>query len=123
MQKTRKELKSEYRELRTPAGVFQIRNLVNGMLFIGTAQNIPGILNSNKFQLSSGKHPNDRLQADWNTFGASAFAFESLDELSASDNQHQNIRTELAELQDMWLEKLQPYGERGYNEEPKRKTA
>jgi hypothetical protein len=123
VQKTRKELKAEYKESTTPAGVFQIRNLINGKIFIGTAQNIPGILNSNKFQLTCGKHPNGRLQADWNTLGASAFAFESLDELSISDNQHQNIRTELAELQDMWLEKLQPYDGRGYNEEPKRKTA
>jgi len=116
-------MKSEYKTAKTPAGVFQIRNLVNGKLFIGTAQNVPGILNSNKFQLTSGKHPNNRLQADWNNLGPSAFAFEFLDELNVTDNSQHDIRTELAELQDMWLEKLKPYGERGYNEEPRRRTA
>lgn len=119
MQKTRKELKSEYKTLKTPSGVFQVRNLVNGKIFLGTAQNIPGILNSNKFQLTAGKHPNSRLQTDWNALGASAFAFEALDKLTVSDNPHQDIRAELAELEGMWLEKLKPYGERGYNDEPK----
>ena len=123
MQKTRKELKAEYKTSKTSAGVFQIRNLINGKIFIGTAQNIPGILNSNKFQLTAGKHPNARLQADWKAFGESAFVFEPVDELTVPDNPHRDIRMELAELQDMWLEKLKPFGERGYNEAPKGRTA
>ena len=123
MQKTRKELKAEYKTSKTSAGVFQIRNLINSKIFIGTAQNIPGILNSNKFQLTAGKHPNACLQADWKAFGESAFVFESVDELTVFDNPRQDIRIELAKLQDMWFEKLKPFGERGYNEAPKGRTA
>lgn len=119
MHKTRKEIKSNYKASKPPAGVFQIRNIVNGKIFIGTAQNIPGILNSNRFQLMSGTHPNSLLQAEWNSFGGSAFTFESLDELSISDIPRQNIRSDLAELQELWLDKLRPYGKRGYNEETK----
>ena len=116
MQKTRRDLISEYKSAGTPAGVFQIRNLVNGKIFIGTAQNIPGILNSNRFQLKTGSHPNKVLQADWKAFGEDAFAFGSLDELKAAEDGPTNLRADLALLEQMWLEKLEPYGDRGYHE-------
>jgi hypothetical protein len=119
MQKTRKELIAEYKSAKTPSGLFQIRNLSNGKIFIGTAQNIPGILNSNRFQLNAGSHPNKRLQAEWRQYGADSFAFEVLDELSTIEDPHIDIKVELSELESLWLEKLKPYGERGYNEEPK----
>ena len=120
MEAFRKELKSKYKAAGTPAGVFQIRNLVNGKVFLGTAQNLPGILNSNRFQLTSGSHPNASLQAEWKQFGPSAFAFETLDELKPSEDGRVNIRTELSELENLWLEKLKPYEEQGYHERPKR---
>lgn len=119
MQKTRKEIKSEYKEAGTPAGVFQIRNLVNGKIFIGKAQNIPAILNSNKFQLRMGSHRNKGLQTDWNEFGEAAFAFETLDELTGREEGRLNSEDELQQLLELWLEKLQPYGERGYHKQSK----
>ena len=119
MHKTRKEIKSEYREAGTPAGVFRIRNLVNGKMFIGKAQNIPAILNSNNFQLRMGSHRNTNLQADWNEFGEAAFAFEPLDTLTAREEGRLTSEDELQQLLELWLEKLQPYGERGYHRQGK----
>jgi hypothetical protein len=114
--KTKKEMKSGYKSARTPSGVFQVRNVVNGKIFIGSAQNIPGILNSNRFQLNCGNHPSPSLQAEWKEFGAESFVFESLDELKVSEDNLASIRSELSLLERLWLEKLEPYGVRGYNE-------
>jgi len=44
-----------------------------------------------------------------------SFAFEVLDELSATEGAGHDYRSELAFLEELWLERLQPYGERGYN--------
>jgi hypothetical protein len=111
----RKELIEEYKLTHTPMGIYQIRNLANGKVFVGAALNLPGILNSNKIQLRSGGHPNKNLQAEWNEFGGESFAFEVLDELSATEGAGYDYRQDLAFLEELWLEKLQPYGERGYN--------
>jgi hypothetical protein len=116
VQRTKKEIKADYKSARAPSGVFQVRNLVNGRIFIGSAQNIPGILNSNRFQLDAGTHPCRALQSEWKALGSGSFVFETLDELTISDENPGDIRSELALLERLWLEKLEPYGARGYNE-------
>jgi hypothetical protein len=119
MNSEQKAQKKEYQQGHTPMGVFQIRNLVNDKVFVGTSLNLPGIINRHKFALGMGSHQNKALQADWHEFGEDKFAFEILDELTlVSDPQH-DYREDLAFLEEMWLEKLQPYGERGYNEKKK----
>ncbi|MBO0726090.1 MAG: GIY-YIG nuclease family protein, partial [Blastocatellia bacterium] len=52
-----------------------------------------------------------------NEFGAEGFAFEILDELTPKDGR--DYREELAFLEELWLEKSLPYGDRGYNEKKK----
>jgi len=119
MKSEKKALKKEYQQGHTPMGVFQIRNTVNEKVFVGSSLNLPGIINRHKFGLQMGNHRNQALQAEWNEFGAEKFAFEILDELTpVSDPQH-DYREDLAQLEDLWMEKLQPYGERGYNEPKK----
>ncbi len=121
MNSEQKTLKKEYQQGHTPMGVFQIRNMVNEKMFVGAALNLPGIFNRHKVELKTGSHKNKKLQAEWNEFGADKFAFEILDELTpVSDPQH-DYREDLVHLEDLWLEKLQPYGEQGYNE-PKKTT-
>lgn len=39
--KSKKELKSVYKEMKFPMGVFQIKNKVNGKIFIEGSLNIP----------------------------------------------------------------------------------
>jgi hypothetical protein len=80
-----------------------------------SAINLPGIMNSLRFQLRSGGHPNRRLQADWSAAGADAFVFEVLDELAPPDDPGRDARADLHALEELWLDKLQPYGDRGYN--------
>jgi hypothetical protein len=113
----KKELKKEYLLNHRPMGVFQIRNIVNDKVLIGASLDLPGILNRNKFQLKMGNHPNGALQAEWNEFGAESFAFEILDEITPKEGR--DLREELAFLEELWLEKSQPYGDHGYNEKKK----
>ena len=110
----KKDLKREYLETKIPMGVYQIRNLTNEKVFVGSSLNLSGIFNRYKFALVAGNHPNKALQTDWNALGADKFAFEVLEELEARAGL--DDKAELAVLEDLWLEKLEPYGERGYNE-------
>ncbi|MFN8007724.1 MAG: GIY-YIG nuclease family protein [Terriglobia bacterium] len=119
MSNRNKELKEQYKSTHTPMGIFQIRNLANNKLFIAAALNLPGILTSNKLQLKAGSHPNKKLQSEWNEYGSESFAFEVVDELAATQGAGYDYRTDLAYLEGLWMEKLEPYGERGYNEKEK----
>ncbi|HUN65071.1 MAG TPA: GIY-YIG nuclease family protein [Bacteroidota bacterium] len=113
--KTKQELKREYRERKKPAGIFQIRNLVNGKVLLGSSLNLEGPLNSHKFMLTIGRHRNELLQQEWNRFGPNSFVFEILEEVRIKDDPNFNLSDELTLLEEIWLEKVQPFGERGYN--------
>jgi len=117
MSDKKKELKREYKLNHRPMGVYQIRNIVNEKVLIGSSLNLPGIFNRHKSQLKMGNHPNRALQAEWNEFGDESFAFEILDELTPKEGR--DHREELTFLEELWLENSQPYGDRGYNEKKK----
>jgi group I intron endonuclease len=113
--KTRQELKREYRERKKPAGVFQIRNTMNGKILLGSSLNLEGPLNSHRFMLQIGRHRNAELQRDWHKYGADRFAFEILEVVNVSEDPGFDVGDELTLLEHLWIEKLQPFGERGYN--------
>src|SRR5215470_794012 len=108
-----KELKKQYKLIHTPMGIYRIRNLTNDKVLVGAALNLPGIITSKTLQLRSGRHPNQKLQAEWNQFGSESFVFEVLDEMTATNGAGYDYRADLLALEDLWLEKLQPYDERG----------
>lgn len=117
--KTKSELKRDYKERKTPAGVFQIKNTVNGKIFLCSSLNLDGSLNRNRFTLQYGGHKNETLMKEWKEHGQEAFLFEILEVVKETDDPHFNVRDELALLEEIWLEKLQPFGERGYNKDHK----
>ena len=113
--KSRRELNREYVERVKPAGVYQVKNLANGKVLLGSSLNLEGPLNRHKFMLKIGSHTNKALQKDWNELGPEQFAFEILEEVQRKDDPNFNLKDELTLLEMLWLEKLQPFGERGYN--------
>lgn len=113
--KTKKEIKQEYKQKKFRMGVFQIRNLSNGKVFISSSVNLDAIWNRHKFQLGMGSHPNKDLQKDWNESGAGNFIFEILEELKVSDDPAIDNAKETEVLEEMVIEKIQPFGDRGYN--------
>jgi hypothetical protein len=112
----KKQLKKDYQLAKRPLGVFLIRNTTNDKVFVGAGLDIQGIINRHKFALSAGGHNSKELQKDWNELGADKFDFEILDQMEPLDTPGFDARRELKFMEEMWLEKLNPYGERGYNE-------
>ena len=121
--KSREEIKREYKERRKPAGVFQVKNTANGKVLLGSSLNLEGPLNSHKFMLTIGRHRNEALQKDWNTYGPDKFTFDILEVVKVKDDPNFDIDQELTLLEEIWLEKLQPFGEKGYNEGSKIRQA
>ena len=113
--KSREDIKREYKERRKPAGVFQVKNVANGKVLLGSSLNLEGPLNSHKFMLSIGRHRNKALQKDWDEYGPEKFVFEVLEVVKVADDPSFDVSDELTLLEQIWLEKLQPFGERGYN--------
>ncbi len=98
-------------------GVFRVHNTVSDKSFVGRSRDLPSMLNRQRCQLSSGGHPNHLLQEDWNRLGPEAFVFEVVDTLKPSEKPGSDPEDDLRELEALWLEKLSPYGDRGYNGE------
>jgi hypothetical protein len=115
------EIKKAYKQTLTPMGIYQIKNTENGKIFIGSSLNVPGKLNAHKFSLKYGSHIIQDLQNDYNKYGEKCFTFEVLDYLEPKNDPDINYKKEVSLLEEMWLEKLQPYGDKGYNKPPKNK--
>jgi len=111
----RKVITRAYKERTIQAGVFQIHNTTNGKVLLGSSLDLNGPLNRHKFMLSTNMHPNKPLQDDWNTHGKDAFVFEVLEVVKVKDEPGFDIDDELKLLEEIWLEKLDPFGEKGYN--------
>jgi len=114
---TKEEMKRAYKEAPKQAGVFTITNTVEGKVFLGKAMNLHGPLNRHRFQLEMGMHPNRGLQADWKRLGADAFTFEIAEVVRIKDTPGFDLEEELLLLESVWVEKLKPFGARGYHQE------
>ena len=114
MKQDKKQLKKNYQQRPRPMGVFLIRNNLSDKVLLDSGLDLHGKINRHKFQLRNGIHPNKSLQADWNELGSNNFAFEIVDELTPGEGI--DYRKELSFLEKLWSEKLQPFGDRGYNQ-------
>jgi hypothetical protein len=111
----KKEIKKAYKQQPPDMGIYQIKNLASGKIYLGRAMDLNGKLNSEKFQLKNKMHMNRELQKDFSDLGEEKFAFEVLDRLQPKPGAGQDLGQELKELEAIWLDKLQPYNEKGYN--------
>ncbi len=60
-------------------GVYQVRNIVNNKVYIGSSVNIQSRLSRHKHDLTHGKSHNSELQKSYNKYRAKAFIFEVVD--------------------------------------------
>jgi len=111
----KKEVKKLYKMKPPAMGVYQIKNQASGKIFIGRAMDLNGKLNSERFQLKNNLHMSRNLQGDFNELGGENFSFEILDRLEAREGQNHDYGPDLKLLEEMWLEKLQPFAAKGYN--------
>jgi group I intron endonuclease len=111
----KKELKMQFKETASEAGIYQIKNIRNNKIYVGSTKNFK-TLNGIKFMLeNNGFTTNKELQKDWNQFGKEAFTFDKLEKLKESEDPYFSQKEALEELEQKWLDKLKPYGEQGYN--------
>ncbi len=121
----KKELTTTYRQSLRPMGIYQIRNLVNGKIFVDRSIDLEAARNRHHFVTAMSRPPIPELLADWQIYGGKQFVFEVLDKVALEGESipdeatRQRHKGELDELLALWLEKLQPYGDKGYN---KKKT-
>ena len=104
--KTKKELKEEYKQLKIPMGVFQIKNIRNNKVLIDYSIDMKSKWNRHKMELKFGNHRNRNFQKEWNEYGEENFVFEVLSELIKSEEENINYNKELKTLQDMVIEEL-----------------
>ena len=112
----KKEVKREYKETIQPMGVYQIKNLKSGKIFIGSATNIHARINRIKFQLKNGLYPNKQIQNDYSEVGESGFSVEVLDYLTPTkEDARHDYKEDLQIFEEMFQQKMQPFGDNGYN--------
>ena len=105
--KSRKELKALYKQMKTPMGVFRIRNLSTNRILIDYSTDMPSKWNRHRTELRFGGHRNRALQKDWNDLGEDNFVFEVLSELEHTDDPVNDYTKELKTLLEMVLEALE----------------
>ncbi|MCM3736567.1 GIY-YIG nuclease family protein [Bacillus cytotoxicus] len=110
----KKELKQLYKETEIEGGIYCIRNTKNEKVYVESTKNFKA-MSGRRLLLNMGSHMNKALQNEWKEYGADAFEFEILEVLKKKKTGYFNEKEELKKLEEKWLEKLQPYGERGYN--------
>lgn len=112
----RKDLRRAHKESPVVAGIWIIRNLRNSKILLGSALNLPSRLNRHRFELQAGSHPCAALQADWKALGPDAFVLEEAQRLKVpEDEPFLDVPKALADLEDLWLRRLRPFGTRGYH--------
>lgn len=109
-------IKRAYKEAKQPMGVYRITNTANGKIYIGCSMNIPARINRHKFQLWCGSEEIPGLLEDFRTFGEDKIVYDTLDLLEPKDDPGYDYREDVLTLGQLWIEKLQPFGENGYNE-------
>jgi hypothetical protein len=113
----RKELAEQYKQISVYMGIIKITNIVNGKIFIISYSNLKNRWLTLRGQLDMGRFANFELQKDWKDMGEDAFTYEVIDQKEVKEEM--DVQWELKLLENIWLEKLQPYGEKGYNKPPK----
>lgn len=103
----KKELKELYKNMKADMGLFIIKSNFNNKCYIEGTEDLKGTINSTKFKLDFGNHPNKELQQQWKDKGKSDFTIEILDKLEYDkDELKVDYTEELNILTMIWEEKL-----------------
>jgi group I intron endonuclease len=65
----------------TISGIYQIKNLINNKIYIGSTINLKQRFNDHKKLLRHNKHPNKHLQSSWIKHGEINFLFEMIEKV------------------------------------------
>lgn len=88
------------------AGIYQIRNLINGKVYVGSSSCLGGREKEHLYRLKAGNHHSQKLQRAWAKYGEDAFKFEILELIDGDDA--------LLAAEQRWIDQLD-CARRGYN--------
>lgn len=74
-----------FKELKNKCGIYQIRNIKNNHVYIGSSKNLKTRLKTHKNQLEKHVHLNMHLQKAYDKYGAENFIFEIIEFCSPED--------------------------------------
>jgi len=101
-----KELKLAYKLALPPMGIYAIRNLATGRIYLDQSNNLTGALNRHRLELKLGTHRNPALLADWRSYGEAQFSFEILEQLKQSPEPDFDYAAELVRRLKHWRGEL-----------------
>ncbi|MEL7649957.1 MAG: GIY-YIG nuclease family protein [Sedimentibacter sp.] len=103
----KKELKELYKQTKSEMGIFAVQAKDGGYCFLETTKNLKGKINSTRFQLQLGSHPNKDLQQKWNELGEEAFEIAVLEKLEYDkDESKTDYSEELSIMKMLWDARL-----------------
>lgn len=91
----------------TVSGIYQIRCMLNGKIYVGSAVNLRRRWDLHCRSLSKSNHHSKHLQRAWTKHGADQFVFEVLELVPE--------KTMLIPVEQSYIDQLKPFGRKGYN--------
>lgn len=101
----RRAIVTAYKERKTVAGIFAVRCMATGNVWVGYAADIDKIFNRLAFSLRNGGWPCPDLQKTWTAHGPEAFVFETLERLPEAPSAYLHDAA-LKERRNFWRQKL-----------------
>src|SRR6476659_2572479 len=101
----RKELREQFRQTQTEAGVYRLVNSANGKMLLGSTTNLASVRSKMEFGLATNTTGgfDYRLHGDIRAFGIAAFTLEILEVLDITPEMAPaDIRRDLATLEELW---------------------
>ena len=95
--------------LKNESGIYLLRNLINGKIYIGGTIDIRVRVSRHIAELNRDNHHNPHLRSAWKKYGSRAWEIEILESIEGSDVDI------IRESEQIWLDSLQPYEPIGYN--------
>jgi len=103
----KKELQEQYKLMKPEMGIFAVINKSSSKYYLQVTQNLKGMINSTRFKLDGGMHPNKELQKDWLEIGSDGFEIRVLEKIEYDEDESKTDYTEELELlKMMWVDKL-----------------
>lgn len=97
------------KDLKNKSGIYQIRNLVNNKIYIGSSCNLYKRKRTHFYELKNNIHKNSKLQKSFNKYGEQNFIFEVI-EFCSKENQYI--------IEQYWIDRFNIV-KTGYNIQPK----
>jgi len=103
---SRKEAIRQFKEQKPEIGIYAVRCVTSGSVWVGGSKNLGATKNRCWFTLRNGLHREPSLQREWNASGESAFEYEILEKVD-SDVHSLEIDDLLKADIHKWIERLE----------------